>query len=486
MRTRPVSRRAVVIVVLTLIAGGCSIAIDWPKNDGDRVCPPVQVVVNWKGDMSNFAAALDGVDVTSQFFVSYSNQRASAQLTTTTGSHTIVARGVFQGLFGPSSGDATRTFTVPGLSLTTNPTSLKLAKNSSAPVAVIASSGCGGGTVNVTFPTLPPGVTATPSTLTITSSATTNIQASASAPTGKYTVPVSGTAGSLSASTSFSIDLGTPTVTSVTPNVQVKGGTLTIAGSGFDPLCTLNLVTLGGVNVTPSICSPAGTSVSIQIPPQANYGATQTIVTVGGLLSNSVPLTIARDPGNFVTANVVSQLSSNRTCSNANGSAGNVSVQVAQLGTNSYRATYKLAGAVVGSAINFAPDNPAASASNYGGAGFSLCAAGLVLDAGLRKLNLLNFDTGAVTVNTFFFLTPTGNFVGPQIFRSPDGTIILFLTAGSGQNFGAALIDVDKVHFGQVIATSQVCLSAPMAAINGSNEIELSCGGTQKTTFPIP
>ena len=31
----------------------------------------MQVVVNWQGGMSNFAATLDGVDVTSQFFVSY-------------------------------------------------------------------------------------------------------------------------------------------------------------------------------------------------------------------------------------------------------------------------------------------------------------------------------------------------------------------------------------------------------------------------------
>lgn len=496
MRTKPVSRCTLVfVVVVTLTAAGCAISVDWPKNDADRVCPPVQVVVNWQGGMSNFAATLDGADITSQFFVSYSNRRASAQLSTTAGTHTLVVRGEFQGLFGPSTGNATRTFVVPGIGLSTSPTSLQIPKNSSAQLAVIAS-GCAV-PVNVTLPSLPSGVTANPASFTInvpgpsnpgisgaaSASGSTTIQTSASATTGKYTISVNGTGSGQSASTSFTLDLGTPTLNSVTPNMQVKGGTVTLTGSGFDPACANNTLTLGGLNVTPPICSPAGTSLSFQIPLQAKYGTANVTVTVGGLTSGGKSLIVARNPGSFVdtTAGVLGQISSNRSCSN-----GTITVGVAKVGNNSYQATYKRGSTAIGSAIPFALDSFNPSALNYGGAGFSMCTAGLVLDAGGRRLNFLNFDTGATAANIFFFLTGTGTFMSPQIFTAPDGTIVLFLTALTNQNFNAVFIDLDQTQFGTAIATTQVCVTAPVAAINASNEIELSCGSGSKTTFPIP
>lgn len=496
--TRLMSLRAVVITVVTLTAAACSIAIDWPKNNGDSVCPPVQVVVNWQqGSMNNFTATLDGVDVTSQFFVSYSAGRASAQLTATPGLHVLMARGDFKWWFVTFPGTAGKMFAVPGLTLAASPTSLTLPKNSGATSTIVASA-CQG-VVNVTLAPLPSGVTATPASFTInmpgpsnpgisgstSSSRTTTIQASASAPTGRYPVNVNGTLGIQSASTTFTIDMGTPTIGAVTPILQTRGGPVTISGTGFDPACANNIVSLGGINVTPSICSPAGTSLSISIPPQANYGATQVKVTVGGLASNVVSLTVARLPGDFVSINVVSQMS-NSMCSNADGSPGNVEVQIAG-GSNLYDATFVRAGVAIAPAIRFAQNN-LPRWSNGGGAGFSVCTAGLVLDAA-PALQMLNLENAVRAPGyTFSLLTTSGGFVNPQFSRSQDGSVILVLTAGSSSNFTAAFIDVDKTHFGHVISTIPSCglMSLPRATINTSNKIELTCGGPLPSTIAIP
>ncbi|HEY3044835.1 MAG TPA: IPT/TIG domain-containing protein, partial [Vicinamibacterales bacterium] len=467
-----------VAIIAGAMLSGCAMAIDTPKNDGDSVCSPVQVGVSWQGTVTNntFSATLDNVDVTPQFAVDYGNRRASAQLTAPLGPHTLVAAGQFLGFFGSTSnGNATRTFRVPGLTVAANPTSLTLAKNSSNTPLTVVVSGCPGA-VNVTLAGLPTGVTATPPTVQVNvpSNPAFNLQALATATTGRYTVTINATAPGQMASTMFTIDLGTPTISAVNPAMQPKGGSVTISGTGFDAVCSRNTVRIGGVDVMPATCSPAGTSLSIAVPSQASYGATPITVSVGGLTSNGVPFTVSRQSGAFVdiTDDVSNQISSGRTCTG--GPGGNVRLDVT--GTGPFTATFvrlTTPATPIGS-FQFRKDTPQINAYagatleeilNLGGAGFSLCSLGVVLDADARSyaqrvlaLTLIDLQTGTKgTPYGFGYYSPAvqnGNTYyytrsAPTIFRSPDGTIILVEHPSITTAFRVAVGVIDAVKLGQ-------------------------------------
>jgi IPT/TIG domain-containing protein len=490
--------------LIAILLAGCSIGIDWPKNDGDVICPPVQIVVNSTGGMSGFAATLDGVNVTSQFFTA--NGRASAQLNAAPGSHTLVVSGVFPGASSIQTLTATRLFEVPALRLSASPASINLSPNGSA-ASTITASGCGGAVAISLVPAS--GVSVNPATFTLNipassnpgisggTSAAGNTTTHATAASGQFIVSVSGASAGQTASTTLTANVaGTvvaPTVSGATPAMLNKGDTLTVTGTGFSPACANNTVTIGGVNVTPTVCTPAGNSLSFAVPAQVSYGATHANVTVAGATSSpGAPVTIARRAGAFTVTDVIATRT-NRTCVNENGSTGNRNVQFSQISSNAYRASYSGSAGAIGS-VDFAVDyvGQPATVFNAGGGGFSLCTAAVVLDAGWMRLHLINLDSGAhpqAYQFTFYAInSATPTYVTPIVERSVDGSLILFATAGGTTLQQVAFIDMDKGHFAHVIATPTACASFLQASISLTNTIELQCASTtgNPTTTSIP
>jgi len=512
---------AAVAITAGIVLSGCSssIAIDTPASDGASVCSPVQVVATWTGTVVNntFSFTLDNVDVTSQFAVDYNARRATAQLAAGTGSHVLVADVNFPGPTGPSNRKATRTFVAgQALTVTANPGSLQLPRNGNTSTAV-AVSGCQG-TAAVVLSGLPPGITANPQTFqaNVPSSRTVALQASAAVPTGRYAAAINATAPGLSASTPLTIDVGTPSISGVTPTMRPTGGSVTIAGSGFDPVCAMNTVTIGGATVAPTTCAPAGTSLSIVVPSQASYGSTQIAVSVAGLTSNAVAFTVSREPGAFVdiTDDVSNQIASGRTCTG--GPGGSVRLDVS--GTSPFSASYVrlTTPPATAGAIAFKKDTPLITAypggageviQNLGGAGFSLCRLGVVLDADARAdaqrvlaVRLLDLQTGTKgTPYGFDYYSPAGQQgntylytrSAPTIFRSQDGTIILVEHPSTTAINRVAIGVIDATRLGQpgqlirIVETSATQAGFASAQLNASNQIVVTVAGTTYPAIPI-
>ncbi|MCG6533785.1 MAG: IPT/TIG domain-containing protein [Syntrophales bacterium LBB04] len=293
-------------------------------------------------------------------------------------------------------------------------------------------------------------------------------------------------------------------ITGVTPKVQQKGGTITITGSNFNSDCQSNVITIGGVATKPTGCT--STSLTAQVPQQARYGHGN--VLVNGYSNNSSDLTVARVFGDFVeiTNDIVGQRST-RTCS-----TGAVRLDVCPpncpgYASGAYVASFKNAypNTSIGSPITFFKDNP--KVSNLGGAGFSLCSVGIVLNAyannpnGLMEFQFLDLDTGKI------FGSPVGQpgrgyglnlevdvknpptTYNPRIFRSPDGTIIMVI-AGAGQgvaNLQAGFIDkFGPLGSGAFGAIYNLQISGNIAAtVTSNNQISLTVGSTTYPPFDI-
>jgi hypothetical protein len=162
-------------------------------------------------------------------------------------------------------------------------------------------------------------------------------------------------------------------------------------------------------------------------------------------------------------------------------------------------ATFKNVGqnASIGAPVEFRKDNP--RVGGLGGAGFSLCTIGVVVDGNatsyipqlmaLKFLDLQSSRHFSANPYGFNFVTPAGNAsFNPRIFRSADGTIILVVTAaniGPGQLTAAF---VDQVNSGRVIAQIAIAqVSGTIAAaISTNNVITFSFGPTTYPSIAIP
>ncbi|MBC5786228.1 hypothetical protein H8N03_25045 [Ramlibacter sp. USB13] len=152
----------------------------------------------------------------------------------------------------------------PGsFTLAVSPDPVALARGGSRQATVsVARQGTFTGPVNVTF-TLPSGVTASPSSLSVAgSTAGVTLTASATAGTGTFTATARGTASGVApAQDSFKVSVGTsaaaPSLAGVSPAVQQRGGTITltlgnIGGAGFS-LCSTGLVFHGNGSSVPRV-----------------------------------------------------------------------------------------------------------------------------------------------------------------------------------------------------------------------------------------
>ena len=154
----------------------------------------------------------------------------------------------FAGGCGTSTGAGTKS--QPDFSLTAGASSLTLTAGAAAQTVSLSATALNGfsGTVQVTTSGLPAGVTATPSSLTLTPGTpqTISVAAAASAASTTATVQFTATAAALSHSASVSVTVKQPIV--VTPGVDVTTYHFDIARTGLNP----NETTLTPANVTSS------------------------------------------------------------------------------------------------------------------------------------------------------------------------------------------------------------------------------------------
>jgi hypothetical protein len=227
--------------------------------------------------------------------------------------------------------------------------------------------------------------------------------------------------------------------------MQVRGGNVSISGSGFDTTCANDVVKINSATAIPSSCSAS--LLNVQVPQLAGYEPNpgQVTVTTGTGVSNMVNFVVARQPGAFmeITSDIEGNVS-NQICS---GGTIQLTVCSGNCGSNShYVANYKKADGTQIASIPFHKDN--SRVSGVGGAGFSSCDVGVVLDGDtsassslLMGIQLLDFASthgyvfGAYNFNWGLPIDPlTGQSKGsyqPRIFRSPDGTIFIVATASS-------------------------------------------------------
>lgn len=371
----------------------------------------------------------------------------------------------------------------------------------------VARKGGFSGPVTVTF-ALPGGVTATPSTLVVPGAgATATFTAGPAATTGTFTATASGVASDAAsgiepAHDDFRVTVaaasGPAQVTGVSPALQAKGGTITVSGARFHPTCAANVVTFAGISVTPTTCG-AGTLTAV-VPPLASVGPTRLKVTSGGKASNDVAFSVARQAGGF--SEITSQVLNRHSSHGCGG--GTARVEITASGGDAYQAAYqRLPGnAPIGSPITFNDSYTYMVAGTkhiierFGGAGFSGCDVGLVFDPGHSagpRLLLRDLDTGAtfkgspypIAIQVPRLAPPITETFGPRFYRSPDGTIILAITAARENATGHVTATLfDKATGGGVLAAVPINKPAGSGSVgNPSASAVLNTNNTVSLTF---
>ena len=499
---------ALILGAVGLFVTGCSsFTIVAPPNGATSVTSPVAANVTWNDSgMSSIHFTVDSVDQTSAFAITNLSNggSATASLPLSLGSHTLVVAGDYY-FAGTIHTSASSTFTVigPFFTLSPSPNPLTLAPGATGTLTIGVNKGGGfNGPVTVTFSGLPPGVSANPSSLTIAAtsgSGQTMLTATSATATGQFPVGVSGSSGTLTNQQSFTLTIAwpTPNISSVNTKIQPRGSTVAVTGTNFAATCANDAVSVGGVNNFPPAppCTPA--SFNYQVPQQAAYGATQLTVSSHGQISNSMPVTVARTPGQFteITSNIEGQ-TSNQMCS----PGGTVKMSICagvncSVPTDPFTATFNrtAGGAQIGQPMGFHKNST--NVSGIGGAGFSLCSIGAVLDADATSfspqamgIQFLDLSTGHLFPQggpyTFNYGTPSGtaSYV-PRIFRSPDGTILIVVTASTigPSQLTAAVFDQINPGSPDVSCQSTNVSSSFSASITASNQISATLAGTSCT-----
>ncbi|HKV27743.1 MAG TPA: IPT/TIG domain-containing protein [Candidatus Acidoferrales bacterium] len=497
-----------IAIAMAFLLSGCAVFnISKPSANGQANCP-VPAEVDWGASLqaNTFKVALDSTtDVTNQFTIgttSSGGSAATANLTIPQGSHSLLASGKLWTWYTQAYEFTSTTvnFTVnpPALNLSPSPNPLNVPVGGQSTLSVNVTAGaCLNGPVAVTLGGLPNQVTATGFNVSLSGGSgngTTTVKATSSASPAHSTANVSGTAASgQTASANFTLNVGSaPHVNSVSPAMQTRGGSVTISGSNFDTVCANDVVSIGGATATPSSCSAS--SLSVSVPQQASFVPNPGLLTVktGAGTSSGINFTVARQPGAFVeiTSSIEGQVS-NQTCSTG---AVKLTICSSNCGSNyPFVATFEKApnGPQINQPIPFHKDN--SRVSGLGGAGFSLCTVGVVLDGdttgvspqllGIEFLDLVtanHFPSGGTY--TFNYGVPAGNasYV-PRIFRSPDGTILILASASTigPSQLTAAVFDQENPN-GAVNANCQssIVSSSFSASITSSNQVSITLAGS--------
>ncbi len=509
----PSRRRLIALFGLSAALGACMTIVK-PTNN-QTVSSPVDIQVDWNVGMQRGTfnvvltdqATLQSTDITSQFVTTCipgnSGCSATASLLLGGGTYTLNASGNLSYALDYVNTNRQQSFTVVGPSFSLSATPDPLAVTTGGNKTLTIKVGRGGGftgPVAVTLTGLPTGVTAAPATVTVptgVASATMTIAAAPTAALGQYKPTLLGSAQTLSAQTAFTLTVvaPAPTISKVTPASQSRGGTAVIAGTGFDPICSNNSVAMGTASTTPTSCS--ATSISFQVPQLATFGTTSVKVNTSGQSSNTLPFRVTRQAGSFVdiTADISGQ-TINKTCS-----AGTVKVDICANCTGyaaPFAATYRVAANnnQIGSVIQFRKDNQ--RVAGLGGAGFSLCSIGIVLDGNaqgylpqLMALTFLDLGSGLafqVSPYGFNYGTPSGTAsYTPRILRSPDGTVLLVVTAATQGPPELVARFIDQAAGGKFIRTESIAQAGVgVAATVGSADQIMWSIASNTGSFTIP
>lgn len=514
-----VSLRVAVAIAIALLPSGCAVFnIITPQPNAQANCP-VPVEVDWGESLQSntFKVVLDpsgsATDVTSQFTTSTTSNggsKATANLTIPLGNHVLLASGNLWTWYSQAYDFTSTTvnFSVNspfGVSPSPNPLNVPVGGQATLSVNVTAST-CITGPVAVTVGGLPSQVSAVPPSFSVnlsggSGSGTTTVKATSSASPGPSTANVSGTAASSqTTSANFTLNVGSaPHVTSVSPTMQTRGGSVTVSGSNFDTHCANDTVTIGGAATTPSSCSAS--SLNVSVPQTASFEPNpgQLTVKTGAGTSSGINFTVARQPGAFVeiTTSIEGQVS-NQTCSTG---TAKLNICSSNCGSNyPYVATFQKApnGPQINQPIPFHLNN--SRVGGLGGAGFSLCTVGVVLDGdatgvspqlmGIEFLDLVtanHFPSGG----SYFFNydTPAGNasYV-PRIFRSPDGTILIVASASTigPSQLTAAVFDQESSASGvNTNCQSSNASNGFSASITPTNQVSITLAGTSCSALAI-
>ncbi len=503
-------------VVTALLLAGCAVFNISQPSANSTVASPVTVSINWGESLqpNTLKIVLDpsgaNTDVTNQFTVNTpptGNATATGTLAISPGSHTLSVGGnLFTWYYQAyESTSTTVNFTVPqpAFNVSASPNPLAVPVNGHATLTINVTAGSGiSGPVNLTLSPLPGHVTAPaiPSIPGASGSSSTVITAASSASPGHSTVTLAASAASgQSATSNFTLNIGSaPTISSVSPTAQSRGGSVTISGANFDTTCANDNVTIGGVAAIPTAPCLAA-SLKVTVPAGAGFEPNpgQLTVTTGAGTSN-VSFVVARQAGAFteITSSIEGKVSG-QTCSN-----GTVQVQVcsSNCGSSSpYVATYKKVsgGAQIGQPIAFYENNSSHFLSGLGGAGFSACALGVVLDgdtnvtgASAQWMGIIFLDlTSGNPLPEYYFnyYDPAGtganNSYQPRILRSPDSTILILASASTigPSALTAAVFDQANPHGGVQTCQSSNISNTVSASITASNQVSVSLAGTACT-----
>lgn len=299
-----------------------------------------------------------------------------------------------------------------------------------------------------------------------------------------------------SATSTFTVPQPTvpaPTISSLTPASGPKGTVVTIAGANFSATCSDNTVAIGNATVQPNApCS--STSINFNVPAQANFGSNNVTVAVQAAKSAPANFTVFRTAGPFVeiTTDIEGKTASTQ-CSTAAAKLNICSGANCSAPTFPFTASFtNSTGTAIGQPLGFHKNGT--GTSGIGGAGFSLCSVGVVLDAdthsngssslamGIQFLDLATGHLFPLSGQYFFnYGAPNNASYVPRIFRSPDGTILIVATASpiGPSSLTAAVIDqVNPNQPANTTCTSTAATNAFLASITSTNTVSISLAGT--------
>ena len=323
---------------------------------------------------------------------------------------------------------------------------------------------------------------------------------------GQHTVGASGTyyflyTQNASATTTFTVSAPPPpppTISSLSKDYGPSGTSVTIAGTNFSTTCSNNTIKFGGVPVPAANVSTncSSTAISFTVPTSASFGSNNVTVSANNTASNTSAFRVVSAAGNFteITADI-----ENRTASTLC-TTGSVKLNICS-GTNCSQPTYPLTasfttsgGAAIGQPLGFHANGT--GTTGIGGAGFSLCTVGVVLDADTHSngtsaqamgIQFLDLVSKRLFPNSgeYFFNYGAGNVsYVPRIFRSPDGTILIVATVSTTgpSKLTAAVIDQGNPNApANTNCTSTNATNAFLASVTASNtgnKVNISLAGT--------
>jgi hypothetical protein len=325
---------------------------------------------------------------------------------------------------------------------------------------------------------------------------------------GQHTVGASGDyqfiyAQHASATSTFTVTgpaVPIPTIGSLTPNIGPRNTAVKITGTNFSTNCADNAIAFGtgSATATPPCSS---TVINFSVPTQASFGSNNVTVTVQAAKSAAAAFTVARVPGVFteITMDIEGKTASTQCA------PGAAKLNICA-GVNCSAPTYPFTasftnsgGTAIGQPLGFHQNGT--GTSGIGGAGFSLCTVGVVLDAdthtngtsaqamGIQFLDLSTGHLFPLSGQYFFnYGAPNNASYVPRIFRSPDGTILIVATAstiGPSTSTAAVVDQANPNTPANTTCTSTNATAAFSASITASNTVSISLAGTACSAIAI-